>query len=237
MMREAQRGGIDCIVVKDLSRLGRNYVETGDYLERVFPGLGIRFISVDDQYDSAAPGEGALSLDLKNICHHLYAVDVSKKICTLLDVKKKRGLFLGKCAPYGYRKSPQDRYRLEVEEEGAKVVRKIFALRLQGLGPVKTARYLNEHHVPSPAARLHGRESAGNVGWQGSSVADILGNPVYCGCIVERKSERAYYKGGGQRFLPREQWNYIWHTHEAIVDRETYFRAQVPLGSRKGGGG
>ncbi|MEG0228613.1 MAG: recombinase family protein, partial [Lachnospiraceae bacterium] len=118
MMDALKSGKINCIVVKDLSRFGRNYMEAGNYLEKIFPYLGVRFISVNDNYDSiSVTANEALALSLKNVYHHIYAKDISQKICTLFDAKKKQGLFLGRFAPYGYKKSENNRYRLEIDKE------------------------------------------------------------------------------------------------------------------------
>ncbi|MDR2044968.1 MAG: recombinase family protein [Clostridium sp.] len=226
MMEEARAGRINCIVVKDLSRFGRNYIETGNYLETVLPRLGVRFLSVQDQYDSLdATVNEALILSLKNVCHHFYAKDISRKICTLLEVKKKQGLFLGKAAPYGYQKSAEDPYRLSAEEGTAPVVREIFSLRMRGAGVGRIARQLNDRGIPSPHRRLYelgllrGTNGERDALWSASSVLGILENPVYCGCLIERKSETAYYKGAGKRVLSKKEWNYLENTHEAIVDK------------------
>lgn len=240
MLEAVKSGKINCIVVKDLSRFGRNYMETGNYLENIFPYLGVRFISINDNYDSInATANEKLALSLKNVYHHLYAKDISRKICTLFDVKKKNGLYLGRFAPYGYRKSEQNRYQLEIEEETAAVVSEIFALRMKGMGVIKIAKSLNDRGIPSQSRRLYkigllkGTNGEANALWSGSSVLGILENPVYYGCIVERKSEQAYYKGGRKRAVPKEEWNYIENTHEAIIDKDAFMKVQSMIEESK----
>lgn len=233
MLEEVKSGKINCIVVKDLSRFGRNYMETGNYLEKIFPYLGVRFISVNDNYDSiSVTANEALALSLKNVYHHIYAKDISRKICTLFDEKKKQGMFLGRFAPYGYKKSQANRYQLEIEEETADVIRDIFRMRIEGLGVAAIARILNDKGVPSfykmlfEREKLKGTNGEADALWSGGSVKGILENPVYCGCIVERKSDHSYYKGGQKRALPKSEWNYIENTHEAIIGKDTFETVQ-----------
>lgn len=229
MVEEMKKGNINCIAVKDLSRFGRNYVEAGYYLERIFPFLGVRFISVNDNYDSiSVTSNEELALSLKNVCHHIYAKDISRKICTVFDAKKKQGLFLGRFAPYGYKKCENNKYKLEIEEETAVVVQNIFKLRLNGMSAFGIARFLNSQGIPSQSKRLFengmikGTKGEATSNWSSGSVLGILKNPVYCGCIVERKSDSAYYKGGQKAEIPRPEWRYIEHTHEAIIDKKTF---------------
>jgi site-specific DNA recombinase len=240
MLNDIKSKKINCIVVKDLSRFGRNYMETGNYLENIFPYHGVRFISVNDNYDSIdVTANEVLALSLKNVYHHIYAKDISRKICTLFDVKKKKGLYLGRFAPYGYKKSNKNSYQLEIEEETASVVREIFSLRIKGLGAIKIARWLNDQGVPSQSRRLFelgklkGTNGEADALWSGSSVTGILDNPVYRGCIVERKSEQSYYKGGKKQLIPREEWNYIDNTHEAIIDQGTFIKVQSMIEESK----
>lgn len=240
MLEEVKKGKINCIIVKDLSRFGRNYMETGNYLENIFPYLGVRFISINDNYDSIdTSANEALGLSLKNVYHHIYAKDISRKICTSFDVKKKNGLFLAKYAPYGYKKSKKNHYKLEIDEETAPIVRKIFKFRMDGLGVVAIARKLNESGVLSQYRRLYetghikGTNSEATALWSGSSVLGILENPNYYGCIVERKSDAAYYKGGKKKILPKDEWNYIENTHEPLVDKATFEAVQNIIAESK----
>ncbi|RKD28172.1 recombinase family protein [Lacrimispora algidixylanolytica] len=240
MLSDIKSKKINCIVVKDLSRFGRNYMEAGNYLENIFPYYGVRFISVNDNYDSLeVTANEALALSLKNVYHDIYAKDISRKICTLFDVKKKKGLYLGRFAPYGYKKSNMNPYQLEIEEETASVVREIFSLRIKGMGVIKIARWLNDQGIRSQSCRLYelrklkGTNGEANALWSGSSVTGILENPVYCGCIVERKSEQSYYKGGKKRLIPKEEWKYIENTHEAIIDQGTFIKAQTIMEESK----
>lgn len=226
MMEAVKRGIINCIVVKDLSRFGRNYLETGNYLEKIFPCLGIRFISVNDRFDSLHSGKGdTLLVPLKSILHDTYAKDISRKVSSAIDVKKKSGKFMGKIPPYGYVRDEQDRYRLCVHPGRAETVRMIFKWRMEGMGPVSIAHRLNDMGVPTQMQLRHmeghsdGRE---NALWRGSAVDSILRNPCYMGCIVERKGSNLLYKGRENQVIPASEWHLIENTHEPIIDRETF---------------
>ena len=144
-------GSVRCILVKDLSRLGRNYTETGRYLEQIFPRMGVRFIAVNDQYDSAKNTDSAQQMAVfKNVFNDFYAADASAKVRTSLNILKRQGKFLARQAPYGYRIDPQDKYHLLPDEETAPIVRQIFLWALEGHGPNFIRRRLEEQKVPCP---------------------------------------------------------------------------------------
>jgi DNA invertase Pin-like site-specific DNA recombinase len=157
MMEKVKRGEINCIVVKDLSRFGRNYKETGNYLERIFPFLNVRFIAVTDNFDTltAERNENGYIVPLKNIINEAYSKDISKKSASALHIKQKRGDFIGAWAPYGYSKNPDDTHKLIINEETAPVVRQIFAWRAEGVSVMQIARKLNDAGILSPSAYLY----------------------------------------------------------------------------------
>lgn len=233
MMEAIKKGTINCIVVKDLSRFGRNYLETGNYLEKIFPYLGVRFISVNDHFDSLHGGKSdTLLVPLKAILHDTYAKDISRKVSSAIDVKKKSGKFMSKIPPYGYVRDEQDRYKLCVHTERAEIVRMIFKWRIEGLGPVSIAHRLNDMGVPtqSKIRYMEGHnDGKENALWRGSVVADILKNPCYIGCIVERKGSNLLYKGRECQIIPESDWNLIENTHEPIIDRETFEKVRKLL--------
>ena len=147
-------GSVRCVIVKDLSRLGRNYAETGRYLEQIFPRMGVRFVAVNDQYDSARNTDVVQQMAVfKNVFNDFYAADASAKVRTSLGILKRQGRFLGRQAPYGYRMDPADRYHLLPDEETALVVRRIFALFLGATSRTAIARCLNREGIPSPAVQ------------------------------------------------------------------------------------
>ncbi len=231
LFEDINKGLIDCITVKDLSRLGRNYIETGNCLENIFPYPGVRFISVNDNYDSNFVTQNqALSMSLKSLVHDLYANDISKKISAVLDVKKRKGEFMGKYAPLGYKKSPESKNRLITDDETAIIIKEIFRLRLQGLGCNEIARRLNDKAIPAPSQflvlkGLTNDEPKKHSLWHASTVMNILKNPIYKGCLVVRKFEKSSPKGK-KTPIPAEQRQTITNTHPAIIDEITFDTVQ-----------
>lgn len=226
LMDAVKKGEINCIAVKDLSRFGRNYLETGNYLETIFPYFGVRFIAVNDHFDSLHTQKGdTLLVPLKSILHDAYAKDISKKVSTAIDIKKKSGKFMGKMPPYGYMRDTADRYKLAVHLERAKIVRQIFKWRLEGVGPTEIARRLNHMGVPTQMQirffEGH-KDGIAAARWRGSTITDILKNPCYLGCLVERKGSHTLYVGKNQVQIPPSEWKLIENTHEAIIDREIF---------------
>ena len=151
MMEDVKAGRVDCIIVKDLSRFGRDFLETGNFLEKVLPFMGVRFISVNDNYDSIRADSGeAMTIALKNLINDIYAKDISQKVYSALDTKKRSGEFIGNFAAYGYVKSPEDRHKLAVDPEAAKVVQRIFLMKKDGMSNAAIARTLTAEQVPNP---------------------------------------------------------------------------------------
>ncbi len=232
LMEDVRGGRVDCIIVKDLSRFGRNYIETGEYLEKVFPFLGIRFIAVNDGYDSADPAAAdGLSLHLKNLVNDVYARDISAKISPALRGKQMRGEFIGAWAAYGYRKSKEDKHRLVIDPNTAQVVHDIFAWRLEGISYQKIARRLTEQGIPSPGQYRYrqgivkDRKFAESL-WQVETVKDLLANEVYLGHMVQGRKRESLFEGQKQKYLPREEWFIVKNTHEAIIDQKTFDEVQ-----------
>lgn len=232
MMGDVRTGRVDCIIVKDLSRFGRNYIEAGEYLEKVFPFLGVRFIAVNDGIDTADPlASDILPLHLKNLVNDSYARDISKKVRSALRGKQERGEFVGALAAYGYRKSGEDKHRLVVDEKTAPVVRDIFAWRLAGLGYRDIARRLNQQGVPSP--RQYGYEEGlsknarfSSMPWGPGTIRNIVKNQVYLGHMVQNKYQRSLFQGKKQTVNREEDWIVVRDTHEAIVDQQTFDKVQ-----------
>ncbi len=232
LMEDVRGGRVDCIIVKDLSRFGRNYIEAGEYLEKVFPFLGIRFIAVNDGYDSADPAAAdGLSLHLKNLVNDVYARDISAKIGPALRGKQMRGEFIGAWAAYGYTKSKEDKHRIVVDPNAARVVRDIFAWRLEGSSYRQIARRLTEQGIPSPSQYRYrlgivkDRKFAESL-WQIETVKRLLASEVYLGHMVQGRKRESLFEGQKQRYLPREEWFIVRNTHEAIIDQKTFDEVQ-----------
>lgn len=240
MMEKVRRGEINCIVVKDLSRFGRNYKETGNYLERIFPFLNVRFIAVNDNFDTltAERTDYGYIVPLKNIINEAYSKDISKKSASALHIKQKRGDFIGAWAPYGYNKDPNDTHRLIVNEQTAPVVRQIFAWRAEGMSIMQIARKLNDAGIPSPSAYLYETgqaktEKYHGVPWQIMALKNILSHPVYLGHMVQGRKRQSFHDGEKQVYLPESQWAVVRDTHAPIIDQQTFDTVQKVAQERR----
>lgn len=234
MLEDVKAGRTNCIIVKDLSRFGRNYKEIGNYLERIFPFLGVRFIAVNDGFDTLTARRGAdgYLVPLKNLINEVYSKDISRKSGSALAAKQKNGDFIGAWAPYGYRKCPDDPHKLEPDEATAPVVRQIFRWRAEGVSVTQIARRLNDEGVPSPSAYLYNTgvcktEKYNGVSWYVQTVKNLLSRQVYIGHMVQGKKRQSFYENRGQYKKPREEWVVVENTHEPLIDRETFDKVQA----------
>lgn len=239
MMDDMKSGAVNCIIVKDLSRLGRNYILVGQYLEMIFPLLNIRFISVVDHIDSVkdpASINNAL-VSFKNVMNDEYCRDISNKVRSSLDRKRSKGEFIGSFASYGYLKDPEDHHHLMVDPAAAEVVRDIFQWFLGGMSIIGIAKKLNQLGIPSPSMYkkqlgFDYRHPAGELCdglWPDSSVKRILKNRVYTGDMVQNKTKIKSYKVHVCVNVPEEDWVIVPDTHEAIVSREQFETVQQLL--------
>lgn len=239
MMEEVRKGHIDCIVVKDLSRFGRNYKETGNYLERIFPFLGVRFIAVNDGFDTLTAERGAdgYLVPLKNLINEVYSKDISKKSGSALATKQKNGDFIGAWAPYGYRKCADDPHKLEPDEATAPIVRQIFQWRVDGMSVTRIAKKLNDSGIPSPSAYLYNTgvcktEKYNGAIWHIQAVKIILTRQVYIGHMVQGTKRQSFYEKRRQYKKPQEEWVIVENTHEPIIDRDTFEKVQEIMRQR-----
>lgn len=239
MMEDVKEGRTNCIIVKDLSRFGRNYLDAGEYIEKIFPFLGVRFIAVNDNYDSL--GEKSASDDLvipfKNLINEAYCRDISVKVRTQLEIKRKSGQYIGAFAVYGYMKDETDKNRLVVDEYAADIVRDIFAWKLEGMSPQDIAVRLNQSGILSP---MEYKKSLGmkfatsfkanaQAAWSANSVLRILKNPVYIGVLTQGKETTPSYKVRKRIIKPEDEWAVIPDSHEPIVRREDFETVQKVL--------
>lgn len=229
MLEDAKRGRINCIIVKDLSRLGRNYVEMGNYIERVFPFLNVRFIAVTDDFDSFRPGTDIM-MPLKNIVNEFYAKDISKKVSTAHRRKWTTDEYMCGFAPYGYLKSKTEKNRIVVDEATAGNVRLIYKLFLEGKGYTPIAKYLNEQGIMSPLMYLKSLGYQQNVKtngvWTKTTVKSILTNQAYIGSAVHGKVVIEKYNNIPLHATDPSEWVIVENTHEPLVDKETFEKAQ-----------
>lgn len=237
MIADIEAGKVNCVIVKDLSRFGRDYIDTGKYLERYFPDQEVRFISITDNIDSMKQAYDML-LPIKNIFNEQYARDISKKVHASMTTKQRNGEFIGAFASYGYKKSPTDKNKLIVDEYAATVVRRIFDLYIKGNGKIRIAHILNEDGVVNPAEykRLRGDNYRNcnrldkTTYWTYSTINRILQNEIYIGNMVQGRTVQ--HMRGKARAQDRADWIVVKGTHEAIIDNATWNKAQELLNRR-----
>lgn len=240
MQRMIENGEIGVVIVKDLSRFGRNYLDVGEYLEIKYPTLGVRFIAIQENVDTLK-NTGTEMMPFNNIFNEWYAAQTSKKIRAVWKSKADKGERIAAAIPYGYIKSQDDSKQWIIDEEAAKVVRYIFELTLEGLGPMKIARRLEDEQILSPTAYYleNGRKSSndisarGKCAWSTTSVRHILENRQYTGCTVNFKTSLVSYKVHKTVYNPEEEWQIIPNTQEAIIDEDTFNRVQELRDSRR----
>lgn len=243
MIKDIEAGKINCVLTKDLSRLGRNYLDCGRYLEIFFPEHGVRYIAVNDGVDTL--DRPAMDVTpFRNILNEMYAADISLKVKSALRSRFNQGKFTGTNAPYGYRKDPEDKNHLVIDPEPAEVVRAMFNRALSGDGIRRIRDWLNSQHVLCPAAyaavrgdmeyeRFFENNDERRYIWNNNSVRQILRNPTYAGDLVGYKRVAVSMKSKKRPSRLPEEWEVIPDTHEAIVPREVFNTVQQMMTSRR----
>lgn len=233
LMDDIRAGKVKCVLVKDLSRFGRDYIEAGEYLEKIFPFLGVRFISITDGYDSLTAGdaEGALMIPLKNMINDVYAKDISRKIITSFRARQEKGEYLPAFPPYGYVKSKTKAYRYEVDEEVAPYVRMIFEWKVAGVSHSEICKRLNDMGAVTPARRkvelgIWHAEKYKHTIWHGRTIIDIMKNATYTGTLVYGRMPKSLYQGIKCHRAKPDEWRCIPDAHEAIVSQELFDKVQ-----------
>ena len=232
MMEDVITGSINCIVVKDLSRFGRDYIDSGRYLQRVFPSLDIRFIALNDNYDSftASETEKNLVIPFKNFINDNYCRDTSAKVRSVCKVKRKQGQFISNYAPYGYEKDEEDKHKIVIDKEVEYVVRKIFSMKLEGYSSYSIAKHLNDNGIPSPMEHKKAKGIRYKTGfstktvakWDTPAVNRILINEIYIGTLQQGKREKINYKLDKVVSKDKSDWIEIEDNHEAIIDSHDF---------------
>jgi DNA invertase Pin-like site-specific DNA recombinase len=231
MLFDIEAGKINCIIVKDLTRFGRSSIDTGYYIEKYLPSLGVRFVAVTDNFDSAE-GDGGIIVPLKSIIAESYALDISRKCRAVQRQNIADGRFVGRMSPYGYAKSPEDCRRLVIDPESAAVVRQIFALAESGVGLGEIVRRLNEAGTPTPSryknskGLLHNEKLIGDEHWTKRTIDTILSDRVYVGDMVQGKTRKVKYK---QLPVPENEWICVRDTHEPIIGRDMFERVRAVI--------
>lgn len=229
MIADVKAGKINCIVVKDLSRFGRDHLGVGEYIERIFPFLGVRFIAINDHYDSLHHNQSSdgLIIPIKNLINEAYCRDTSIKIRSQLEIKRKRGDFIGSFATFGYQKNPDDRHKLVVDEYAAAIVRDIFQWKLDGISAGDIAVRLNHAGVPTPMDYKNAQGMRYSTAfrkkkdstWSTGMVLRILKNPVYIGVLEQGRVTTPSYQVKKVITKPKEEWAVVENNHPAIIDR------------------
>ena len=234
MKEDIECGKINTVITKDASRLGRNYIASGELTEEYFPLHNVRFIAINDGYDSESEENDILPF--RHVLNEMYARDISRKIRSALYAKISEGQYIGSFAPYGYKKSEENRNRLVIDDEAAEVVREIFRLSSEGVSTRIIAEKLNKRNIPVPLDYRNmkrGEKGRGRL-WTGSGVAKILRNQVYIGHTEQRKSVKKSFRSS--EVLPRRRgdWIVVKNTHTPLVSKELFNAVQCRKGGRKG---
>lgn len=232
MMQDVTNGEINCVIVKDLSRLGREYIETGRYLRRVFPAYGVRFIAITDNIDTAQESSGEdLTVSVKNIMNEAYCRDISVKTRTSLDVKRRNGDFVGAFTVYGYMKSEDNKNLLVPDPYASRVVQNIFQMRLEGSSALRIANELNRLGILSPLAykKNHGLPYAKkgyadreDCKWSATTIIRILQDETYTGTLVQGKQGTSNYKIKQMEQKPESEWIRIPDAHEPLITKQDF---------------
>lgn len=241
MLEDIKSGRVNCVIVKDLSRFGRDYIEAGRYIEKIFPYLGVRFIAINDNVDTASGISGAeeMLIPFKNLINDAYCRDISIKIRSHLDIKRKNGQYIGSFAPYGYMKSPDDKNKLIVDEKAASVVRQIFKWKIEGMSGERIAEKLNGLGVPTPMEYKQGNGENFQSGfrrkailkWQAYNVNYILRNEIYTGVLLQGKTASLNYKVKKRTKKEEKDWIRCEDSHEAIVSKEDFLMVREAFGA------
>lgn len=233
MLIDIKNGKIDCVVVKDLSRFGRDYIVGSELIEMLLPKWGVRFIAINDDYDSLDPLKAdILAIHIKNIMNQIYSYDLSAKISPVLHRKQECGEFIGAWAPYGYLKSEECKGKLIIDPETAPVVQEIFRLRLSEMSLGMILKELTHQGIPSPSQYRFKKgivktERLNCVKWFSTTISKILSNEVYLGHMIQGKRKSALLTDSEKiTFLPKEEWIMVKNTHEPIIDQVTFDAVQ-----------
>lgn len=237
MLSDIMSGKINCVAVKDLSRLARNYSDAGSLIDNLFVQLGVRFISLAENVDSYLDPDSVsdIKVPITNVMNDNYCFQTSKKIRQVFDYKRRSGQYIGAFAPFGYLKDSDDKHRLVIDPDASEIVKLIFSLFLKGSSKRGVALYLNEHGIPSPAAyrRMKGLPVSSAVGdnpmWSARMIHEVLTNEIYTGDLVQGRHRVKSYKVHQIEAVPEEDWVRVPNTHEAIIERTTFEKVQSLL--------
>ncbi|MCL2838160.1 MAG: recombinase family protein [Oscillospiraceae bacterium] len=237
MIADIESKKVNLVITKDLSRLGRDYIDTGYYLERYFPEKNVRYIALGDGIDTFSQSNNNDMSPFKSVINDMYAKDISKKVRIAMDTKRKNGQFIGAFAPYGYIKDPNDKNAFLIDEEAAKVVRRIFNDYMNGISMCGIVKNLNNEGVPCPAKyKLHTSTYKNAMlkkyRWTQETIKNTLTNPSYMGSMTQRRQEKINYKLEKYRKIDRKNWIIVENTHEPIISSEDFHAVQELIEKR-----
>lgn len=237
MLQRLEDGEADCVVVKDMSRFGRDFIQVGRYVQQIFPQKGIRFIAINDGFDSSRKNQiDEILIPIKNLMNDSYCSELSRKLRNQFQVQWRNGEFLGAFASYGYQKSPYDKHKLIIDEIAAEVVKGIFYAKLKGYSMLSIADQLNRKEILPPSAykqskglNYHAPTATQDSGWTVNTIRRILQNRIYVGDLEQGKHYKEYYKSNRILKRPRSEWVVIQNNHEPVIDLLTFEAVQRDL--------
>ena len=235
LIKDLENGKVNTIITKDLSRMGRDYISMGEYIERIFPEEGIRYIAINDDIDTLHETPGLEFLQFKLMFNDYYLKDTSKKIRKVLKSKKEKGEFLGFKAPYGYIKDPTDKHKLIVDENIRPIIKRIFNLAYTGKSPRQIADTLSKEHIETPSiyANLNrAKRETYNI-WCSRTIEEMLTNETYIGNMTQGRRKKINYKSKKEIRTPKEEWIIIENTHEAIINKKIFDTVNLLLKKNK----
>ena len=243
MFNALVNGDINTIIVKDLSRFGRNYIEVGNYIEQIFPLYNTRFIAVNDNIDSFKDPKSVnnIIVPFKNLMNDEYARDISNKVRSVLMTKSLNGEWVGGTCPYGYKKNPDNIHQLIIDEEEAPVVRKIFKMALDGFGHIKIARFLNDNGIlcrkevqrrKKYKLSMSSEDEEIVYHWSTSTIGKMVTSEIYIGNLVWNRTGSISYKDHRQIYKPKSEWVIVEGTHEGIISVEDFNKIQETIKER-----
>lgn len=236
MIEDIEAKKVNMVITKDLSRLGRDYIMTGHYMERYFPEKRVRYISLLDGIDTGVESTANDITPFRAIMNDMYAKDISKKIKSVKRDKQRKGQFIGGKPMYGYKMHPTEKNEIVIDEEVAPVVRRIFAMALDGMSCRKIAATLNEEGVPTPATYCGwnmGRKGPYAGLWSSERISEMLQNETYLGNMVQGRTVKISYKSKKCLKQDRENWVVVENTHEPLIDKETFQKVRMLVNSRR----
>ena len=231
MIADIEAGKIGCVITKDLSRLGRNYIEAGSYIEIFFPKHNVRYIAITDGVDSLTRQEMDIT-PFKNILNDMYSRDISKKVLSGITIRSRQGKFCGGTPPLGLMRDPEDKGHLIIDPKTAPIIRKIYDYALDGLGCMRISKKLMEEKIPVTHVKSNTERKENNYYWAGSRISHILRNPFYKGAHLVFRTHQKGIRSNTYDIIPREEWEIIENCHEAIVSPEEWDKVQELIDRR-----